>query len=114
MTFLGKLRALDAEAKARAQAEEEKVDPWLEKLTGLKGEINSRGDEQISSEAILNILEISQRERHTGAHRRISNFMKGLGWQSARIVGHDGRQVRGYVRQSPDNNSAPQLPKHRE
>ena len=78
------------------------ADPWRFPLARLKGTIGDDGIERIGAQAILDILEVPQRNRGAGATRRLAKLMTELGWTATRIHGltRGGyrEQIRGYCR----------------
>jgi hypothetical protein len=92
------MKASEAEA---AQA----VDPWRLRLERVRGEIGLDNLERISSQRLLDILEIPQRKRTAGAYRQLAKVMVELGWTAVRIRdftrGGYLEQVRGYMRRAP-------------
>jgi len=58
--------------------------------------------ERISTQTLLDILEIPQRSRTAGTYRRLAKLMAELGWAAVRVrdLNRGGwkEQVRGYVR----------------
>ena len=95
MSFLERMKASEAEA---AQA----VDPWRLRLERVRGEIGLDNLERISSQRLLDILEIPQRRRMAGTYRRLAKLMAELGWAAVRVRdlsrGGYKEQVRGYTR----------------
>lgn len=96
MSWLGKLQEAKAEIAAHS------VDPWQVRLEQLHGSIGYDGIERLSSQAILDILEIPQRARTAGTCRRLAKVMRALGWTPVRVRdltrGGYKEQVRGYCR----------------
>ena len=78
MSFIEKLRASEAEA---AQA----VNPWRLRLERVRGKIDFDGLERISTQTLLDILEIPQRKRTAGTYRRLAKLMAELGWAAVRV-----------------------------
>ena len=98
LSFRERLR----EEKAKAAAAEP-VDPWWLTLERVHGKVDFfDGLERISSQALLDLLEVPQRNRTAGTFRRLSKIMTELGWTPVRVRGltRGGyrEQVRGYVR----------------
>ena len=102
MSFLAKLRAAEAEAVPQA------TDPWRLRLERLRGKVDFDGMERISTQALLDVLEVPQRERTAGAYWRLARLMTELGWAPVRMRGLSRgaylEQIRGYVR---DRRRAP-------
>ena len=88
-----------AEAKYAAA---ETGDPWRLRLERLLGKIGDDGIERITTQLLLDILEVRQRSRGAGACRRLAKLMAELGWTAVRVRGltRGGylEQVRGYCR----------------
>jgi len=95
MSFLGKLR------EQRLQLEAP-VDPWLAPLQRVRGKVEFDGQERVSSQTLLDLLEVPQRSRTAGTFRRLAKLMAELGWTAVRVRdltrGGYKEQVRGYVR----------------
>jgi hypothetical protein len=94
--FLEKLRA------AQAEAVPQPADPWRLPLERLRGKTGFDGLERISTQTLLDILEIPQRDRTAGAYRRLAKLMAELGWSAVRVRdltrGGYKEQIRGYCR----------------
>ncbi len=80
------------------------IDPWLSTLSRVKGTIDFADNlERISSQKILDLLEVPQASRRAPVYRRIAKLMAQLGWTPIRVRDLTGRgykeQVRGYCRQ---------------
>jgi hypothetical protein len=62
--------------------------------------------ERISTQALLDILEVSQRKRNAGTYRHLAKVMAELGWTAVRVRdltrGGYRETVRGYVRAAPN------------
>jgi hypothetical protein len=88
MSLLGRLNA----AKA----------PWAAPLARVRGKVEFDGLERVSSQILLDLLEVPQRSRTAGTYRRVARLMAELGWSPIRVRDLNGRgfreQVRGYVR----------------
>src|ERR1039458_2276295 len=99
MSLLGKLKA------ARAELEMPE-DPWLAPLHRVHGKIEFDGQERVSSQTLLDMLEIPQRARAPGTFRRRGKLMTQWGWSAVRVRdltrGGYKEQVRGYVRRAPN------------
>jgi hypothetical protein len=95
MSALERLREAIAELETPA-------DPWLPPLQRVRGKIGDDGLERVSSQSLLDMLEVSQRNRTAGAYRRLAKLMAELGWTAVRVRdltrGGYKEQVRGYVR----------------
>lgn len=95
MSLLGKLKAARAELEAPA-------DPWLAPLQRVRGKVEFDGQERVSSQTLLDMLEVPQHSRTAGTFRRLAKLMAGLGWSAVRVrdFNRNGykEQIRGYVR----------------
>jgi len=96
VSFLAKLRAAEAESVPQD------TDSWRLRLERLRGKVDFDGMERISTQALLDVLEVPQRERTAGAYRDLAKLMGELGWTAVRVRdltrGGYKEQVRGYVR----------------
>ena len=96
MSWLGKLQEAKAEIAAR------NVDPWRLPLERVRGKIDYDGLERVSSQTLLDLLEIPQRSRRAPVFRRVAKLMAELGWTAVRVRdltrGGYKEQVRGYCR----------------
>ena len=95
MAFLEKMRAAATEAA-------QPVDPWRLRLERLRGQVGFDGLERISTQTLLDILEIPQHKRTAGTYRHLAKLMAELGWAAVRVRdltrGGYKEQVRGYTR----------------
>ena len=95
MSLLGKLRTESLEV-------EQPADPWLAPLQRVRGKVEFDGIERVSSQTLLDLLEVPQRSRTAGTYRRLAKFMAELGWTALRVRDLNRRgfteQIRGYVR----------------
>lgn len=94
---------------ARLQEEQRKLatqndDPWRLPLERLRGKIDCDGLERVSSQSVLDILLVPQRERRAGTYKRVCKLMVELGWAPVRVRdfarGGYKEQVRGYCREA--------------
>ena len=96
MSWLGKLEQAKTEMASR------NIDPWRLPLERLRGRIDFDGLERVSSQMLLDILQVPQRSRTAGACRRLAAVMRELGWAPVRVRDLTGRgyreQIRGYAR----------------
>ena len=96
MSWLGKLQEAKAEIAAR------NVDPWRLPLERVRGKIDYDGLERLSSQTLLDVLEVPQRSRRAPVYRRVAKLMAELGWTAVRVRdltrGGYKEQVRGYCR----------------
>jgi hypothetical protein len=102
MSLLGKLRA-------ESLANEAPADPWLAPLQRVRGKLEFDGLERVTSQTLLDLLEVPQRNRTAGTYRRLAKLMAESGWAAVRVRdltrGGYKEQVRGYVRNAgPSNN----------
>ena len=101
MSFIERLKAAQAEAA-------QPVDPWRLRLERLRGTTGFDGLERISTQCVLDLLEVPQRRRNAGTYRHLAKVMAELGWTAVRVRdftrGGYKEQVRGYVRRghAPD------------
>jgi hypothetical protein len=95
VSFLERLRAAQAEAA-------QPIDPWRLRLERVRGTTGFDGLERISTQTLLDILEIPQRKRTAGTYRHLAKLMAELGWAAVRVRdltrGGYKEQVRGYTR----------------
>jgi hypothetical protein len=95
VSLLEKLKVAAAELEAPA-------DPWLAPLQRVNGKVEFDGMERVSSQHLLDMLEVPQRGRTAGTYRRLAKLMAVLGWTAVRVRdltrGGYKEQVRGYVR----------------
>ena len=99
VTFRERMREQAAKAAAA-----ETVDPWRVRLERIRGKVDFYdGLERISSQTLLDLLEVPQRNRTAGAFRRLAKVMAELGWTPVRVRdltrGGYLEQIRGYCRQ---------------
>jgi hypothetical protein len=97
--------------KAKAEALAPKGDPWRLPLERVRGKIDYDGLERVSSQALLDILEVPQRSRRAGTYRRLARIMAELGWAPVRVRdltrGGYKEQVRGYCRDARCRSTVP-------
>ena len=67
-----------------------------------RSKVEFDGMERVSSQTLLDMLEVPQRSRTAGTYRRVAKLMSGLGWTAVRVRdltrGGYKEQVRGYCR----------------
>jgi hypothetical protein len=89
------------EARAKLAAAE-CVDPWRLTLERTRRRIDYDGLERVSSQTLLDVLEVPQRNRSAGTFRRLAKVMAELGWSAVRVRdltrGGYKEQLRGYCR----------------
>jgi hypothetical protein len=95
MSLLSRLRAENLEVECPA-------DPWLAPLHRVRGKVEFDGLERVSSQSLLDMLDVPQRGRTAGTYHRLAKLMAELGWTAVRVRdltrGGYKEQVRGYVR----------------
>jgi hypothetical protein len=100
------------EAAKFAAAED--ADPWRLALERVRGKIDFYDQlERVSSQTLLDLLEVPQRNRSAGTFQRLSKIMTEIGWTAVRVRdltrGGYLEQVRGYCRDArnrqPNNHS---------
>lgn len=78
------------------------ADPWRLRLERVHGKVGDDDVERVSSQSLMDLLEVPQRARTAGSCRRLAKIMRELGWVSikARGLTQGGfrDQVRGYAR----------------
>lgn len=92
-----------------AQAEAaQPVDPWRLRLERVRGTTGFDGLERISTQTLMDILEVPQRQRSAGTYRHLAKIMTELDWTAVRVRdftrGGYKEQVRGYVRNTDQLN----------
>lgn len=96
MSWLSKLE------KAKAEMAATKVDPWRYPLERVRGKIDYDGIERVTTQMLLDVLEVPQCRRRAGTYRKLSRLMADLGWAPVRVRartrGDYLEQVRGYAR----------------
>ena len=77
-------------------------DPWRLPLERVRGKIDYEGLERVSSQTLLDILDVPQSSRTAGTYRHLAKIMVELGWTAVRVRdltrGGYKEQVRGYCR----------------
>ena len=80
-------------------------DPWLAPLQRVRGKVEFDGMERMSSQTLLDMLQVPQRSRTAGTYRRLAKLMGELGWTAVRVRDFTRagylEQVRGYLRRAP-------------
>jgi hypothetical protein len=89
--------------EAAKAAAAEPVDPWRLTLVRARGKVDFYdGLERISSQTLLDLLEVPQRNRTAGTYRRLAKVMAELGWTAVCVRdltrGGYKEQMRGYCR----------------
>jgi hypothetical protein len=94
---------LDKLEKARVEAIARDADPFRLPLERLHGHICDDGIERVTTQNVLDVLEVPQRARRAGTYRRLAKLMSELGWTAVRVRGltRGGylEQVRGFARE---------------
>ena len=98
LSFRERMRE-DAARSAAVQT----ADPWRLRLERVRGKVDFYDRlERISSQTLLDLLEVPQRSRTAGTFRRLSRAMTELGWTAMRVRdltrGGYREQIRGYCR----------------
>ena len=105
MSWLGKLE------KAKAEMATTKVDPWRFPLERVCGKIDYDGIERVTTQVLLDVLEVPQRKRRAGTYRHLSKIMAELGWTPVRVRDFNCRgykeQIRGYCRDARCRSTVP-------
>lgn len=95
MSFLERMKAAQAELAKPA-------DPWRLRLERVRGTTGFDRLERVSTQTLMDILEVPQRKRTAGTYRQLAKVMTELGWTAVRVRdltrGGYKEQVRGYVR----------------
>jgi hypothetical protein len=101
------LTLLEEFRQARAERAARDADPWRLPLERVHGKIGDDGIERITTQLLLDILEVPQRNRGAGACRRLAKLMAELGWMAVRVRGltrgGNLEKVRGYARRINSN-----------
>src|SRR6516165_3946191 len=72
--------------EAAKSAAAEIVDPWRLRLERVRGKVDFFDNlERVSSQTLLDLLEVPQRNRTAGSFRRLSKVMTELGWTAVRV-----------------------------
>ena len=94
-SFVGLLKQTRKQATA-------KLDPWRLRLERVRGKVGYDQIERVSTQTLLDLLEVPERGRNAGVCRRLAKLMRELGWTliKARGMTQSGfkDQVRGYAR----------------
>jgi hypothetical protein len=95
-SFVGLLK------QSRAEAVAPKGDPWRLRLERVRGKGDYDQIERVSTQTLLDLLEVPQRGRNAAVCRRLATLMRELGWTpiKARGTTQNGfrNQVRGWAR----------------
>lgn len=97
MSFLSKLKNAQAEIAERSTEH-----PWKLRLSRVQGKVDYDGFERVSTQTLLDLLEVPQNKRTAGTYRLLARVMAELGWLAVRVRdmtrGGYLEQVRGYCR----------------
>jgi hypothetical protein len=78
------------------------IEPWRLRLERVRGTTGFDGLERITTQQLLDLLQVPQRQRTAGSYRHLATLMAELGWTAVRVRdltrGGYREQVRGYVR----------------
>ena len=104
LTFRERLRE-----EAAKSAAAENTDHWRLTLERVRGKVDFFDNlERVSSQTLLDLLEVPQRNRTAGTFRRLAKVMAELGWTAVRVRdltrGGYREQVRGFCRDARKNN----------
>ena len=78
--------ALLEKLRIAAVAAEQTGDPWLAPLQLVRGKVEFDGLERVSTQTLLDMLEVPQRSRTAGTYRRLAKLMSELGWTAVRVT----------------------------
>jgi hypothetical protein len=97
-SFTERLRQAEVEAASAS------VDPWRLQLERVRGKVDLYDRlERVSSQMLLDLLEVPQLDRTAAVFRRLARVMIELGWTPVRVRdltrGGYKEQVRGYCRE---------------
>jgi hypothetical protein len=88
--------------QAAAAEAAQPIDPWRLRLERVRGTTGFDGLERISTQTLMDLLEVPQRKRTAGTYRHLAKLMAELGWAAVRVRdmtrGGYKEQVRGYTR----------------
>jgi hypothetical protein len=100
MGWLSEVEAVKKRSQDEAAACD--ADPWRPPLERLRGQIGDDGMERVTTQAVLDVLQVPQRSRRAGTYRRLAKIMAELGWAAVRVRGMTRggylEQVRGFAR----------------
>jgi hypothetical protein len=99
--------------RAKATLAARDAEPWLARLERVRGKIDFDGLERVSTQTLLDMLEVPQRNRRAGTYRRLAKVMAQLGWTAVRVRdmtrGGYKEQIRGYCRDARNTRPSPSL-----
>jgi len=97
ISFVDRLKQAQAELAARTADH-----PWKLRLQRVQGKVDYDGIARVSTQTLLDMLEVPQNRRTAGTYRLLARFMAELGWSAIRVRdrtrGGYLEQVRGYCR----------------
>jgi hypothetical protein len=111
----GIMRALTFRDRMREEAAKfaaaEDTDPWRLALERVRGKVDFYDRlERVSSQTLLDLLEVPQRHRTAGTFRRLAKVMAELGSTAVRVRdltrGGYLEQIRGYCRDPRNRHAA--------
>src|SRR5271156_5730241 len=79
---------------AQVSAVPRDIDLWHLPLSRVSGKVDFDGLERVSSQTLMDLLEVPQRHRRAGAYRRLARVMTELGWRATRVRDLNGRGFR--------------------
>jgi hypothetical protein len=82
-TSLGLSRSQGKHARCAEAAQP--VDPWRLRLERVRGTTGFDGLERISTQTLMDILGVEQRERSAGSYCHLAKIMSDLGWAAVRV-----------------------------
>jgi len=90
--------------EAAKAAAAENADPWRFTLERVRGKVDFFDNlERVSSQTLLDLLEVPQRNRTAATFRRLAKIMAELNWTAVRVRdltrGGYLESIRGYCRQ---------------
>jgi hypothetical protein len=87
------------------------IDPWLLPLGRVRGKIDYDGIERVTTQMLLDVLEVPQCRRRAGTYRKLSKLMVDLRWAPVRVRARRRadylEQVRGYCRDARRHSTVP-------
>jgi hypothetical protein len=96
-SFVDRLKQAQTDLAARSTDH-----PWKLRLQRVQGKVDYDGVARVSTQTLLDILEIPQNRRTAGTYRLLARLMAELGWNAVRVRdmtrGGYLEQVRGYCR----------------
>jgi hypothetical protein len=102
MSWQAILEKAALERAARAKRATRDADPWHLPLGRLHRQIGDDGVERITTQLVLDVLDVPHERRRAGTYRRLAKLMAELGWTAVRVRGltRGGylEQVRGFAR----------------